>query len=58
MTKSNSRAGGFLLTVAILAGLVAGVIAGNPMGGVLVGTAAGVLIALAVWLIDRRRRRA
>lgn len=49
-------AGGFFLTACILAGLVAGVAVGNPMQGVLVGTAAGIVIALAVWLVDRRRR--
>ena len=56
MDGSQTRAGGFLLTFAILAGLVAGVMFGNPMDGVLIGTAAGVVMAVAVWLIDRRRR--
>ena len=39
----------------ILAGFVAGLAIGNPMKGVLAGTAAGALIAVILWLIDRRR---
>jgi hypothetical protein len=39
----------------ILAGFVAGLGIANPMKGVLIGTAAGTLIALLTWLIDRRR---
>lgn len=47
-------AGGFLLTTAIIAGSVAGIVLGNPMKGVLIGTVAGIGIAVAVWLLDRR----
>ena len=49
-------AGGFLWMVSILIGTVLGVVAGNPMKGVLIGTGVGGLIALAVWLLDKRRR--
>ena len=49
-------AGGFLLTSAIIAGGVAGIFLGNPMKGVVIGTVAGVAIAVAVWLLDRRVR--
>jgi hypothetical protein len=49
-------AGGFLLTTAILAGGGGGIVLGNPMKGLLIGTAAGVAIAVAVWLLDRRVR--
>ncbi len=43
---------------AILIGTVWGVAAGNPMKGVLIGTGAGAVIAAAIWLFDRKRRRA
>ena len=55
MRADTGKAGGFFLTLGVLAGLVAGVVLGNPMGGVLLGTLAGILLALATWLIDRRR---
>jgi len=35
-----------------------GVAAGNPMKGILTGTGVGAAVAAAVWLIDRRKRRA
>jgi hypothetical protein len=50
-------AGGFFLMTAILIGAVWGVSAGNPMKGILIGTGAGAVIAAAIWLLDRRRRR-
>ena len=50
-------AGGFFWMAAILIGVVWGVSAGNPMKGILIGTALGALIAIAVWLVDRARRR-
>ena len=56
MAKQTPMAGGFLLTTAILVGGVGGIVLGNPMKGLLFGTAAGVAIAVAVWLLDRRVR--
>ena len=56
MEGSSTRAGGCFLTLGILAGVVGGVAIGNPMKGVLIGTAAGIVIAIATWLYDRRRR--
>ena len=58
MAKSSPMAGGFFWMAAILIGTIWGVAAGNPMEGVLMGTGLGGLIALAVWLLDRRRRGA
>jgi hypothetical protein len=55
MRKRSSMAGGFFLTFLIIGGLVAGVLFDNAMGGVLIGTAAGVAMALLLWLLDRRR---
>jgi hypothetical protein len=57
MAKPSPMAGGFFWMAAILIGAVWGVAAGNPMKGVLLGTGVGGLTALAVWLVDRSRRR-
>jgi len=54
--RKNRQAGGCLLTFGILAGVAAGLYYREPSIGFLAGTAAGLLLLLAVWLIDRRRR--
>ena len=54
--RRTTRAGGCFLTLCILAGFPLGLALGNPMKGVLIGTAAGIVIAVLLWLIDRRRR--
>ena len=56
MAKREPKAGGFWWMAAIVLGAAWGIAVGNPMKGVLAGTAAGAAIALAVWLLDRRRR--
>ena len=56
MRRSTGKAGGVFLTLGIVAGLVVGIAMGNAMGGVLIGTLAGIALALATWLIDRRRQ--
>lgn len=48
-------AGGFFLMAAILIGAVWGVAIGNPVKGLLIGTAIGIGLAIAVWLIDRAK---
>lgn len=53
---SNSRAGGCLLAICILAGFPLGFTLHNPMKGVLIGTGVGIALAVIVWLIDRSRR--
>ena len=55
MPQRNSRAGGCFLTIFILAGFLYGLSIQNPMKGVLIGTAIGAVLAVLVWLIDRRR---
>lgn len=56
MSRRSPQAGGFLLILAIFIGMAAGIMAGQPVLGVLAGTGIGILLALAVWLVDRRRR--
>jgi hypothetical protein len=55
MTSRNTTAGGCFLTLCILAGFPLGLAIGNPMKGILIGTAAGIAVAVALWLMDRRR---
>jgi hypothetical protein len=56
MQSTNALAGGCFFTLAIPIGFLAGLSQGNPLGGSLIGVLAGALLALIVWLIDRRRR--
>lgn len=49
-----SRAGGFIIAVAIMAGALLGANFGQPSLGVVLGTGAGVAIALGLYLHDRR----
>jgi hypothetical protein len=55
MQSRSTRAGGCFLTLFILVGFAAGLAIRDPMKGVLVGTAVGICVAVALWLIDRRR---
>ncbi len=55
MDRPNARAGGCFLMLAILLGFVGGLAIQNPLRGVWIGLAAGIVIAVAFWLIDRRR---
>jgi hypothetical protein len=56
MARSNPRAGGCFLTLCILGGAVVGLAINNPMKGVLAGTGLGILLAVMLWLADRRGR--
>jgi len=53
---SRSLAGGCFLTVFLLLGFAYGLSIRNPLKGTLIGLGIGVLLALATWVIDRRRR--
>ena len=55
MTNRKPLAGGCLLTLCILVGFPLGLAIGDPMKGILIGTGAGIVLATALWLIDRRR---
>ena len=52
---SIAKAGGCFLTICILAGFPLGLAIGNPMKGILIGVGAGIVLAVATWLIDRAR---
>ena len=54
MARPNPKAGGCFLTLCILGGAIAGLAINNPMKGVLAGTGLGILIAVVLWLADRR----
>jgi hypothetical protein len=54
--RTTTRAGGCFLTLFLLAGFPFGLAIGNPMKGVLIGLAIGTSLAVALWLIDSRRR--
>ncbi|HEX5184404.1 MAG TPA: hypothetical protein VFW19_14805 [Allosphingosinicella sp.] len=49
------QAGGAILAIAIIAGTVAGTMVGQSSIGFLVGAGAGVLLAILIWLNDRRK---
>jgi len=49
-------AGGCLIFLGFLAGAVIGILRGEPSAGTLIGVGAGLLVALIVWLVARRRR--
>ena len=49
----STQAGGFILALSILVGAIAGVVLHQPSIGVLAGFAAGVLLAVLIWVLDR-----
>ena len=55
MQGSTTRAGGCFLTLFILLGFLYGLSIRNPLKGVLIGLGIGIVLAVATWLIDRRR---
>lgn len=55
MNARTTKAGGCFLTFCILAGSAGGIAIGNPMKGILIGTSIGIVLAVALWLVDRRR---
>jgi hypothetical protein len=55
MHSNTGRAGGCFLTGAIMAGFILGLLTGDAMRGVWIGTGLGIVAAVAVWLVDRKR---
>lgn len=55
MARRNHLAGGFFLVLAIFGGFIWGAMSGLPFHGAIVGTLIGILLALGVWIYDRRR---
>ena len=53
--RSRGMAGGSLLALSMVAGVVIGTLYGQPSIGFLVGLGAGALQLLLVFLLDRRR---
>ncbi|MBX3562572.1 MAG: hypothetical protein KF780_12270 [Sphingomonas sp.] len=54
-SDKTPRAGGALIAAAILVGAVVGIIYRQASLGVVAGLAAGIALALLVWLVDKRR---
>ena len=55
MTQPSPRAGGFFLILPIVLGFGLGLMTGQPMQGAVIGLGFGLVLALALWLVDRRR---
>lgn len=55
MARRNAQAGGIFLMLGILGGAAWGIAVSDPMQGVLAGTAVGIVAAVLLWLLDRRR---
>ena len=49
-----ARSGGFLLAFSLLAGTFVGMILGQPSIGFLAGAALGLILVIAVFLLERR----
>lgn len=54
---SRPAAGGCLLALCVIVGAVAGVVYHQISAGIVVGVAAGAVLAVVVWLLDRGRGR-
>lgn len=52
--RGRGMAGGSLLALSMVIGVVAGTLYGQPSVGFLAGLAVGALFVLLVWLLDRR----
>jgi hypothetical protein len=52
--RRNHAAGGFFLVLAIIGGFAWGAMSGLPWHGAVIGTAIGIVLAVGVWLLDRR----
>lgn len=55
MERRNTQAGGALIAVGTIVGTIGGGLMGQPSVGLLAGFAGGVVVAVLIWLADRRR---
>lgn len=53
--RRPGMAGGCLLAVSLIAGVIVGAIYREPSIGFLVGLGVGILLIVLVWLLERRR---
>lgn len=53
--KKNPTGAGALIALLILAGTIIGGMMGQPSAGLLIGASTGALIALLLWLYERRK---
>ncbi|HEU4957491.1 MAG TPA: hypothetical protein VFT40_07685 [Sphingomicrobium sp.] len=54
--RRSPAAGGIFLFLGLILGTLVGLGRGEPILGMLYGFAAGILLTLLVWAIDRRKR--
>ncbi len=52
---SSSRGGGILIAISVMSGVIIGAMRGQPSLGFVTGTGIGAVLAVLVWLWDRRR---
>jgi F0F1-type ATP synthase assembly protein I len=52
--RNLTRSGGCLLAFTLVAGVVVGMVFGQPSIGFLAGSALGLILVIAVFLLDRR----
>jgi hypothetical protein len=55
MARQTPHAGGFFLIAPIVGGFLYGLTTGEAMAWTMIGLALGLVFALIVWLVDRRR---
>jgi hypothetical protein len=49
-------AGGIFIALGLLIGAIIGVAMDQPSAGAVIGMAIGTVIAVAIWIMDRKRR--
>jgi uncharacterized protein YqgC (DUF456 family) len=49
-------AGGIFIALGLLIGAIIGVFMDQPSAGAVIGMAIGTVIAVAIWVMDRKRR--
>jgi uncharacterized protein YqgC (DUF456 family) len=49
-------AGGIFIALGLLIGAIIGVFMDQPSAGAVIGMAIGTVIAVAIWIMDRKRR--